>query len=179
MHGGAGECGLDGRIFIEHRDAAKPKLRLHLLRQNAAEDIRPAFARAEGHRRDSRKRLRVGRAISPQRGKQVHPGMNLEGFVDGQPFSLGEGIGLPAPPAELPRSGRFRSQLHKRQRIGDNGLVILPHPVPLQHGEFGRVRQRPLAVPPHVPEVEDALFARRQQLLGCKFRRCVQVAPLD
>ena len=56
--------------------------------------------------------------------------------------------------------------------------VILPRPVPFQHGEFRRMGEGALAVAIDMRDVEDARLARRQQLLAGEFRRGVEIAPL-
>jgi hypothetical protein len=103
--------------------------------------------------------------------------MGLEGIIDGEPLGRGERVRLAAAPAEQPRACHSRGELHQRQRIRDDHLVVLPRAVPFEHGEFGRMRRRALPVAPDMAQVEDAGFARRQQFLGCKFRRGVEIAP--
>ena len=71
--------------------------------------------------------------------------------------------------------GRPRRLCQQRRAVGHQHRVVLVGAIPFQHGEFGMVQRRALAIAEDAGEIEDARFARRQQLLGGEFRRSVEV----
>ena len=103
--------------------------------------------------------------------------MAAEGLAYGQNFRLLESLRLAAAPDKAVgprRLGRDRQQVGA---ILDQPRDRLMRAIPLQHGEFGMVQRRALAVAEHMSEGENPLLARREQLFAGEFRRGMQVKP--
>ena len=102
--------------------------------------------------------------------------MDAERLGHRQPLSLRKSIAASVKISE--RAPRYlRRQPDQRQGIFDHRPVISRHPIPFQHGKFGRVQPSALAVTEHPGKFENLLFARRQQFLGGEFRRGVKIKP--
>ena len=101
-----------------------------------------------------------------------------EGLRHRQPVGFGEGIARRIAVAKAGHAADLRRQPQQSQRILHHRAIVFPRPVPFQHGEFGRMQPAAFLVAEHAGEIEDALFPRRQQLLGRKLRRGVQIARL-
>jgi hypothetical protein len=54
-------------------------------------------------------------------------------------------------------------------------LIRRLHAVPFEHGEFWMMEFSSLPVSEHVAQMKDALFSSREEFLGRKFRRRVQI----
>ncbi len=172
------KCGFRYRVFTEDRCPVTPKVRLHLVDQNLAEEIGPAVIRRMAHAGAGQfggKAIPVGVAVFRHRGQQVDTGVALEGLRQRQPFRFGEGIDNHVAEGKLLRARRLGGERQKGGAIIHQPVIGFCRPVPFQHGEFRMMQRSALAVAIDMGEGEDPLFAGGKQFLGGKFRRRVQV----
>ena len=73
------------------------------------------------------------------------------------------------------RPGGLRRDPQHGGAILDQGAIGFLRPIPFEHGEFGMMQFRPLAIAKDMGEGENPLFAGRQQFLAVEFRRAMQV----
>jgi elongation factor P len=165
-------------IFAKDRRLLDAEPRLDGGDQNLAEDVGPGVILRDiktGALGPGRQRVAVSLAGRGQGGHQVDAGVIVESFGNRQALQFGARITAAVFVGERGNARGVGSQLHDGRAILDRGRVGLAGAIPFQHGEFGNVKRSALAVAEDPGEIEDAAFARRQQLLGGEFGRSVQV----
>jgi len=113
-----------------------------------------------------------------ERRRQIDIRVAGKRLRNGDPFGRRERIGRASAKCETPGPRGLGRRRQQGRAILDQHAVSLVRPVPFEHGEFGMVRRRPLAIAPHMSEAGDPPFASRQQFLHREFRRGVEVARL-
>ena len=143
-------------------------MRLDMLDQDLAEDIRPGVVFGDADLAGGRFCKRGAVALVARNGRQqVDPGEPLEGAGNGQQLRLGEGVGGPAAEGEGPDPGRLRGMGDHDDTIGHDGIIGGAGPVPFQHGEFGQMQVAALAVAEHPGELEDP-WPHRPPAASCR-----------
>ena len=116
-------------------------------------------------------------AVAQQRG-EVDIGVAAEGLADGQNFRLLESLGLAVAPDEVRRvPAAFAATASRSAQSSISRETGSSRAIPLQHGEFGMVQRRALAIAEDMSEGENPLLARREQLFAGEFRRGMQIKP--
>ncbi len=176
--GGARQRCLAARILIEKCRRGATEVRLDPLDEDIAEYIRPAvivrnfYPFAEGGLGQG---IAVGFASSVESGEKINIREFLEGAGNAYADGLRKGLGAMAMKAQVFRMCRLGGKTDKGHTIFHDGAVWLIGTIPFEHCKFGRVKGAALAVSISVPEGENSLFARGEELLAGKFRRGVKI----
>ncbi len=104
--------------------------------------------------------------------------MAAEGLGQRQPLRLQRGIAVAPAPGQAVAAGGGAGEAQEVGAIRHQLRVVLPDPVPLDHGELGMVQRPPLAVAEDAGEIDDARLAGGDELLGGELGRGVEVERL-
>ena len=153
-------------------------MRLDTLHQNAGQHVRPCVIRRHSHPGGGQlggKCSRVSFTARTACGQQVNPGKTRKSIGHAQAFGFCKRITDPVPEPQQRGSGNGRGQPQERGAILHQHGVILPHPVPFQHGKLWAMQRPAFAVAPDMGKAGDPGFPRRQQLFHREFGRSVQI----
>ena len=109
-----------------------------------------------------------------QCGQQIDPGIAPESLRDGENFRGRKGVEARLAMIKTRRPSSLRRDPQDGGAIPDQGAIGCFRPIPFEHGEFGVMCFRPLAIAKDMGEGKNPLLAGRQQFLAVEFRRAMQ-----